>query len=189
VVLPIIGAWNPWNLVVVDQALFHPAFAGLVVGGALSLLAHLYLHDWLLRLAVFAGLSGVTGLWGLVWLLAGSWVHTWPPPATVASPFRDTEAGLSADATGSGTFIWLRADRGLFSRANEVGAVGSSGSGAPAVAVRFTAPGQLVLAYQGEIVSRIRFDPHDLEVIDTECHTFTSPQDPTITSCLGDPAT
>jgi hypothetical protein len=189
VVLPMVGAWNPWNLVLVDRVLFHPILAGLVVAAALCLLAHLYLRDWLLRLVVFAGLGGVTGLWMFVWLLAGSFLlPTWPPPATVASPFDDTEAAVSGDEMGSAAFVWLRADRGLLSRENEVGVVGSSGSGAPPVDVRFTAPGRLVVTYQGEVVSRVRFDPHDLEVIDTECHTLTSPRGPTVTSCIDDAA-
>ena len=186
VVLPVIGAWNPWNLVLVDRALLHPALAGIVVAAALCALTHLRLRDWLLRLVVFAGLSVGAGIWLLGWLMVGSLMNTRSPGGMVASPFDDVEVAVDADPMGSASVVWLRADRGLLSRENQIAVVGSSGSGPPTLDFRFTGPGRLVVLHREEIVAWIRFDPRDLDVVDTECRTLSEPPSATVTSCTDD---
>lgn len=146
-----------------------PVLASPVVGAALSPLAHLHLSHWLLRLVVFAGLSGVTGLWGAR-MAVGRFVG-----ADVAAagdgrePLRADRSGALCrrDAIGH-VHLAAGRPRACSSARTRFGVIGSSGSGAPTVDVRCTAPGRLVVTYQEEVVSRIRFDPYELGVTAAE---------------------
>lgn len=186
VTLPTIGAWNPWNLVVLNRALVRPVLAGVVVAASLGFLCHIHVRrDWV-RVLSFGTISGLAFLWALGWWALGSLEDQRVLSSIVASPFNDVELVVRSDDMGSTSFVGLRADRGLlWSRENDVGAVWTDLSGAPVLDARFVASDELVIAARGRTVLRVRFDARDLAVVDTECRTVGSPARGIVTSCLG----
>lgn len=163
-VVTVVAAWNPWNLVLVGDALFRPIVAGVVVAGAACWLCHLHVGwDWL-RPLVYTAAGGTLVLWVAAWVAIGRLGPDGPVVGVADNANNDVVATLrSGEASVT---IWLRAERGLLTRENEVGFVSSTLSGHPAAEATFTSADELVVRVDGAPVHRIRFDPHDLAVVD-----------------------
>jgi hypothetical protein len=164
IVVTAVAAWNPWNLVLVGDALFRPIVAGVVVAGAACWLCHLHVGwDWL-RPLVYTAAGGTLVLWAATWVAIGRLGPDGPVAGVADNADNDVVATLrSGEASVT---IWLRAERGLLTRENEVGFVPSTLSGHPTAEATFTSADELVVRVDGASVRRIRFDPHDLAVVD-----------------------
>ena len=165
--------------------LFRPVLAGGIFAAGLCWLCHVHVRLFGLRVLVFGAVGTAASAWALAWWVLGSLEPSMAPTGVVESPFNDVGVAVRVNEGGSTSSIWLRADRGLASRENKAGLVGSAGSGAPSIDARFDAPDRVTVTHGGEIVYRFQFDPHDLDLLNTQCHTLTPPDTlTTVTSCL-----
>jgi hypothetical protein len=188
VAAPLLGALNPWNLLVIDQLLDHPAVGAVVVVAAIGGLWSLHVdRPQALRVGGFVvwGLAGVAVVITAILLATTrpSIIHGWTTP----SRFNDVEARITnARYTGGPEIweVWLASDRGpLASRENHVAVLRLVDRGSHpkaeivpvAVRAEFRSATQLEVTVDEEVAYQVDFDPHDLHVVRERCFPVSAP--------------
>ncbi len=188
VAAPLLGALNPWNLLVVDQVFDHPAGGGVVVLAGIIGLWSLHVdRPRPLRVGGFVvcGLAGVA-------IVVTAIVLTMERPNIIDSSafpnnFADVDARITKARYDGGPEIWevwLASDRGLLSsRENHVAVLRLVDFGTHpkaevvpvAVRAEFRSARRLEVTVDQQVAYRVDFDPHDLHVVSEKCFPVPAP--------------
>jgi hypothetical protein len=188
VVGPIVGAHNPWNLLVVDSFLDHPSIGALVALAGVVAMWSMHAPETAATRTggfVVCGIVGVAIIVATVALIISrpNILHT----TTTSNGLNDVEAHITRARYGvMGREIWavsLAADRGLASRENAVAVLQLVDYGghhhyesAPiTLDAAFTTAGRLEIQANGRLAYAVEFDPDDLRVRSEDCFGVPGP--------------